>query len=85
MHVWNTSCVADCVVTKTLKSPVKFCRRIDRLHGEDGYLPGKIDALGNAKAEETNRLAILLEIRGAVPQLLLPLTTQPGMMYDVLK
>ena len=46
---------------------------------------GEFEALGNAKADETKRAALLLGIKEALPQVFIQLTTQPGMTYDELK
>ena len=43
---------------------------------------GKIEALGNAKAEGTKREAFLLGIKEALLQVLIQLVTLPGMTYD---
>ena len=46
---------------------------------------GEFEVLRNAKAEETKRAARRLEIKEALPQAFIQLTTQPGMTYDELK
>ena len=42
-------------------------------------ISGEFEALGNAKAEETKRAALLLGIKEALPQVFIQLITQPGM------
>ena len=46
---------------------------------------GEFEALGNAKAEETKRAALIIGIKEALPQVFIQLTTQPSMTYDELK
>lgn len=40
---------------------------------------GKFDSLRDGKADETKRTALLVGIKGALPQVCIQLTTQPGM------
>lgn len=46
---------------------------------------GEFEALGNAKAEQSKRAALLLGIREALPQVFIKQTTQPGMTQGELK
>ena len=89
-NAWRTCtgravCAFTCIGTKTSRSPVQLCRRIGRFYGEVGHHLGGVEALGNAKAEETKRVALVLEVNDALPQVFIQLTTKPGMTYDELK
>ena len=45
---------------------------------------GEFEALGNAKAEETKRTALILVIKETLPQVFIQLTTQPNIVYHEL-
>ena len=57
----------------------EFMVKLDTIHA------GEYEALGNAKAEEIKRAALLLGTKEALPQVFIQLKTQPGMTYDELK